>query len=192
MQCSADISPDDQRDYIDFLDLASEEEVHAEDRADWSAREGVLTLLAVVAFVGFIGHLLYSKGLDHWIQHPIYLAVLVTGLLFACLCFGVTWEQREMRWRWDGDRLDHTALREGFNLGQARFDLRPEGLGVTFDVVRNCYAWQGFQSFGEGPNAFYLMFTKGDDIIVPKRAFMDEAARESFKEFAVSRIGDRK
>ncbi len=189
MQFSADISPDDQRDFIAFLDERyAEENGGSQDRDPESARESVLALLAAVAFVGFAPYLIYSKGLDHWIQHPIYFTVLVIGLLFACLGLAVSWEHR----RWDGDRLDHSALREGFNLGRARFDLRPEGLTVTFGLVRNFYAWEGFRDFGEGPDTFYLVFTKRDNIIVPKRAFTDEAAGESFKDLVASRIGDRK
>ncbi len=192
MQFSADILPDDHRNFIHVGEPDAEEEDGPEDWADWSTREWILNVSMAVCLFGGGGYVLYRKGLDYWIQHPALTTGCVILFLLFSLSLAVNFEARLGRWRRDYDRLDHTALRDGFNLGEARFDLRPEGLGVTFALVRNLYAWQGFQAFNEGSDAFYLMFTEGDNIIVPKRAFRDEAARERFKDLVATRVGGGK
>jgi hypothetical protein len=117
--------------------------------------------------------------------------VLVILLLFICLFLPASIEAKGIRWPRGYDRLDHTALREGSKLGAARFDLRPESLGVSFALVRNVYAWQDVQGFDKGPEAFNLTLTESNGIFVPKRAIAHEAARESFKDFATSPIAGR-
>lgn len=204
MQFSAEITRDDYRNYFDFIGSESFDLIESptdqnelEDRAAELSRRRlfeILTLgLVAPATIGVLifNIVIFTPRLDFWVQNPG--VATINGAMLLFLVFA--WiEGLEMFFRrcWGGDEIERSTLRDGFNLGHVGFDLQPEEICITFALIQDSYAWRGLDRFEDGPDAFYLFPGGSDGIIVPKRTFADESARDQFREFAVSRIGDRK
>lgn len=114
-----------------------------------------------------------------------------------CVPIAIAWQLATRRLRrtlvdTEADKLDLRSLREGLNIGHTQFDLQPERLCVTLDLVRSCFAWESFQSLRKVANAYHLMFDERHVVIVPDRAFGNETARRDFEDFVTAHIGQGK
>ena len=62
-------------------------------------------------------------------------------------------------------------------------------LRVDLDLIQESYPWHAFCELRESDNLLCLMLGKSVGIMVPKRAFDDATALETFKTLFMSRTG---
>jgi len=87
------------------------------------------------------------------------------------------------------DSIDKSLLRDGLNTGPARFEVLSDGLRITLPLEEEQFVWSAFQGIRESDNILALMLDDSSGVIVPKRAFGDDAAFRRFKSLAEREIG---
>lgn len=187
MEISAQVSPDDIRDFFDRLDGPGKRKLHA-GFANIILLLGAIFLLGLLSEVGWaIGEQIY-RG----ISDKLLLISAVFGLFLVAwtiVWFRGAWRmKREVR---DGVKnvIDETALQDGMNFGETRFSFDNDGIRLSRALVQASYTWGAFQGLEEFEKNFFLMIHKGSALIVPRTAFSGGDSVDAFKAFVGSRIG---
>lgn len=193
MQLSVEILADDIRDFLDFLSGPGRQRFIAGIVTSvWV----ILLLVILVAFTQFVRSFGYAieSGvildvlLHHWVLLAAILAVLLMPITFVFLRHGVRQLSELLKVVNKGD-LDQSVLRDGFFVGDACLEYDERGFKSSYALAEESYTWKAFERLAETERSLFLMIDDRSGLIVPKRAFPDEAAMNEFRAFAESRIG---
>ncbi len=209
MQISARIGPDDIRDFVVFVryrDRTAASRFIAFLGNIWDRYFSSLAgfwfsysmVLGMLAFVATLGWALYQGAGDILWQDPVLMALVLIGILL--LPVGYTWlrgnhqlqrkieNQNEAR---GGDAVDETLMRDGIDIGKARFEFDDDGVRATFSLLEEFFTWEAFQQLEETESNFLLMIDRGSALIVPKRAFSGSKGQQGFRTLVQSRMAAR-
>ena len=185
MQISTEITVDDHREFIHRVFNEGREGRNA----GWLRWELWLAAIFVIVPVLFFFRSLAS-GLWHGglvavlMAEPVLLFYVLLGLvLTVVVVFYLRWigrMRRDLKAVSKDEAIDEAGLREGINLGPARFDADEAGIQVAVAESQSRYAWRAFREFMETKRNFYLMIDRGSMLIVPKRG-VDDALLSEFR-----------
>jgi hypothetical protein len=94
--------------------------------------------------------------------------------------FGVLWAAVYVWAKW---ALRRQFEREPTWHAAQRLDVTPEGVTHASATARTQYSWDAFRAFGESANLFLMYTGEAFFVVVPKRAFRDQADADAFREF---------
>lgn len=192
MQINTQISAEDHREFANAVDGVSRQKRAAGRASVILVAVSLFLILAVVGFTVSLARLTYHGSLDVLLNSPVLVVLIVIGLLLLPVAFA--WLRGSSRLRRNlkaaaAGEIDETCLRDGLNIGVARFELDDDSFHVTFELVQETLPWSMFQTLRETKGLLCLMIDKGSGYIVPKRAFDSNEALRDFKAMVTLRTG---
>ena len=179
---SAEILPEDHRDFH----LAFSGGYRLSSRISFVVLLGIGLFIAVPGVL-LIFHLIMLVGTGRGgvlLENTQLLVLVLIGLL--CVPVALAWlgDLRPILRsliQVSKSEIDPDALKSGVNLGAAHYVLGADGVTVRMDLHEETYGWSVFTGITETDSLFCLMLGKGRALILPKRVFDDEAARQAFR-----------
>lgn len=147
--------------------------------AKWAVWAITALLAALcIGLVGAMGTFFYAavlvvmkKGLAGVIAEPTTLLLIGAGLLLtAAALFLMVHKRRALRFVWQlnsGPDISDMDLREGLNLGPARYTLSDQGIRVEMPLDTEEIKWSAFAHFRETANGIMLMFNRTNGMVMP-------------------------
>ena len=132
---------------------------------------GLAIIGAMGAFFYTAAKTLMDAGLAGLIAHPSKLLLIGAGLVLCLAAVVVLIYRRKMLqiiWKMnDKPDISELDLREGLNLGPARFTLSDKSVRVEMPLDSDEISWSAFSHFREAANGIMLMFNRTNGMVVP-------------------------
>lgn len=151
---------------------------------DTQSRNGRLAAVAVAAIVVFSG----VFGLARVIDQMILLGFAILG---AIVGGAFTWWAWPSRWETAMERNAEavtTASRPGTITGPRKVIVSDEGMRWSGPVSGSYMMWPGVLRVDTAHSGVYVFLSANQALIIPARAFENEAAQEAFATYVAGRI----
>ncbi|MCP5082711.1 MAG: YcxB family protein [Alphaproteobacteria bacterium] len=126
---------------------------------------------AMGAFFYAVVRVVMKKGPAGVVAEPTTLLLIGAGLLLTALAlFVMVYKCRTLRLVWkvkSGPDISDMDLREGLNLGPARYILSDQGIRVEMPLDTEEIKWSAFVHFRETANGIMLMFNRTNGVVMP-------------------------
>ena len=159
--------------------------------AKWSVWTTSAILIGVgLAVLGAMGAFFYAavvavmkKGLAGTLAEPFTLFLISAGLV-TCIAglIVLAYKRNTLKLIWKNSIEPDIAemdLREGLNLGPARYTLSDQGVRVEMPLDIDEIKWSAFINFRETANGLMLMFNRTHGMVVPKGQLVSDGAYPS-------------
>ncbi len=149
-----------------------------------------LVALSVVAAMGMFFYsaalVVMRQGFEGVFADPTLLLLVCSGLLLSVGAgFVLAYKRAAMKFFWSFKRapdISDMDLREGLNLGPARYTLTDQGIKVEMALDTDELRWTAFTHFREAANGIMLMLNRTNGMVLPTGGLLAsgdyEAARD--------------
>lgn len=147
---------------------------------------GLSLIAAMAAFYYSAVLVVIRQGLAGVSADPTILLLILTGLMLSVGAgFVLAYKRAALKFFWSFKRtpdISDMDLREGLNLGPARYTLSDKGIKVEMALDTDEIRWTAFSHFREAASGIMLMLNRTYGLVLPTGALMAsgdyEAARD--------------
>ncbi|MEM8689093.1 MAG: YcxB family protein [Pseudomonadota bacterium] len=153
---------------------------------------GLSVLAAMGLFFYSAGLVVVRRGVLDAFADPTILLLICSGLLLSLGAgFVMAYKRAALKFFWSFRRtpdISDMDLREGLNLGPARYTLSDQGIKVEMALDTDEIRWTAFAHFRETANGIMLMLNRTNGMVVPTGGLLASGDYEAARDIVFAHV----